>query len=80
MAEMEFSPPKYAQIVCTIQRRIGDGTYPAGGLLPSETQLMREFGVSRPDRGPRAGSAAEPRVDRPGARAGLFRPQPCRAH
>ena len=48
MAETEFSPPKYAQIVSTIQRRIGDGTYPAGAQLPSETQLVREFGVSRP--------------------------------
>jgi len=25
MADMEFSPPKYAQIVSTIQRRIEDG-------------------------------------------------------
>jgi GntR family transcriptional regulator len=48
MAETEFSPPKYAQIVSTIQRRIGDGTYSAGAQLPSETQLVREFGVSRP--------------------------------
>lgn len=48
MADLEFAPPKYAQIVTTIQRRIGDGTYPVGALLPSETQLVREFAVSRP--------------------------------
>jgi GntR family transcriptional regulator len=48
MADLEFSPPKYAQIVNTIQRRIGDGTYPVGTVLPSETQLVREFAVSRP--------------------------------
>lgn len=48
MADLEFSPPKYAQIVTTVQRRIQDGTYPLGGLLPSETQLVREFGASRP--------------------------------
>lgn len=48
MADLEFSPPKYAQIVNTIQRRIGDGTYPPGALLPSEAQLIREFAVSRP--------------------------------
>lgn len=48
MAELEFPPPKYAQIVNAIQRRISDGTYPPGALLPSETQLVREFGVSRP--------------------------------
>jgi DNA-binding GntR family transcriptional regulator len=48
MADLEFSPPKYAQIVNTIQRRIGEGTYPPGTLLPSEAQLVREFAVSRP--------------------------------
>lgn len=48
MTDLEFSPPKYAQIVNTIQRRIGDGTYPPGALLPSEAQLQREFAVSRP--------------------------------
>jgi GntR family transcriptional regulator len=48
MTDLEFSPPKYAQIVNAIQRRIGDGTYPPGALLPSETQLVREFAVSRP--------------------------------
>src|ERR1035441_565303 len=48
MTDLEFSPPKYAQIVNAIQRRIGDGTYPPGSLLPSETQLVREFAVSRP--------------------------------
>jgi DNA-binding GntR family transcriptional regulator len=48
MAALEFAPPKYAQIVNAIMERIGDGTYPAGTALPSETQLIREFGVSRP--------------------------------
>lgn len=43
-----FEPPKYAQIVATIRRRIADGTYPPGSKLPSESQLVREFGVSRP--------------------------------
>src|ERR1019366_1541937 len=47
MADMEFSPPKYAQIVNAIQRRIGDGTYPPGALLPSETQLVRALEVLR---------------------------------
>jgi GntR family transcriptional regulator len=44
----EFEPPKYAQIVAAIRRRIADGTYPPGSLLPSESMLVREFGVSRP--------------------------------
>ncbi|WP_127939417.1 GntR family transcriptional regulator [Nonomuraea polychroma] len=48
MSSEEFAPPKYAQIVQAIRQKIADGTYPPGSLLPSETQLVREFGVSRP--------------------------------
>jgi GntR family transcriptional regulator len=46
--ESGFAPPKYAQIVTALRRRIADGTYPPGSLLPSESALVREFGVSRP--------------------------------
>jgi GntR family transcriptional regulator len=45
---MEFSPPKYAVIVNTVQGRIEAGTYPPGSTLPSEAAFMKEFGVSRP--------------------------------
>ncbi|GIH91173.1 hypothetical protein Psi01_18030 [Planobispora siamensis] len=45
---LESVPPKYAQLVQTIQRRIEAGTYAPGSLLPSENQLIQEFGVSRP--------------------------------
>ncbi|MEV4888824.1 GntR family transcriptional regulator [Nonomuraea sp. NPDC055795] len=48
MSSEEFAPPKYAQIVQAIRQKIADGTYPPGSMLPSETQLVREFGVSRP--------------------------------
>ncbi|WP_220039790.1 GntR family transcriptional regulator [Nonomuraea aridisoli] len=41
-------PPKYAQLVQALQRRIESGTYQPGSLLPSEHQLIAEFGVSRP--------------------------------
>jgi DNA-binding GntR family transcriptional regulator len=44
----EYTPPKYAQVVSEIQRRIDHGDYPPGALLPSEHQLVAEFGVSRP--------------------------------
>ncbi|MEO3855613.1 GntR family transcriptional regulator [Acrocarpospora sp. B8E8] len=47
-SDEEYAPPKYVQIVSAIRRKIADGTYPPGSLLPSETQLVREFGVSRP--------------------------------
>lgn len=45
---LESVPPKYAQLVQTLQRRIEAGDYPPGTLLPSENQLINEFGVSRP--------------------------------
>jgi GntR family transcriptional regulator len=44
----EYTPPKYAQIIRTIQERIESGEYPAGSLLPSEHQLTAEFGTARP--------------------------------
>jgi DNA-binding GntR family transcriptional regulator len=44
----DYSPPKYAQVVAEIQRRIEHGDYPPGSLLPSEHQLVTDFGVSRP--------------------------------
>ncbi|MEV4112426.1 GntR family transcriptional regulator [Nonomuraea sp. NPDC049695] len=48
MSSEEFAPPKYAQIVTAIRQKIADGTYPPGSQLPSETELVREFRVSRP--------------------------------
>jgi GntR family transcriptional regulator len=44
----DYAPPKYAQVVAEIQRRIDSGEYPAGSLLPSEHQLVDLFDVSRP--------------------------------
>jgi DNA-binding GntR family transcriptional regulator len=44
----DYTPPKYAQVVAEIKRRIEGGQYAPGSLLPSEHQLVGEFGVSRP--------------------------------
>ena len=44
----DYAPPKYAQVVAEIKRRIEAGEYPPGSLLPSEHQLVADFGVSRP--------------------------------
>jgi DNA-binding GntR family transcriptional regulator len=44
----EFTPPKYAQVIAEIQRRIESGEYPPGSLLPSEHQLSDEFAIARP--------------------------------
>jgi GntR family transcriptional regulator len=43
-----FEAPKYARIVNTLQERITDGSYGPGDMLPSEAQLIAEFGASRP--------------------------------
>jgi GntR family transcriptional regulator len=43
-----FEIPKYAQIVTTVQDRISKGEYKPGSMIPSESQLMAEFAVSRP--------------------------------
>ncbi len=47
MSSLEFEPPKYAQVVTELRRRIEDGAYPPGSALPSESQLVREFAVGR---------------------------------
>lgn len=39
--------PKYQGVSNEILRRISNGTYPVGGLLPSEPVLAMEFGVAR---------------------------------
>ena len=44
---LEVSPPKYEQVVAAIQRRIEDGTYAPGTVLPSEARLSDEFDTSR---------------------------------
>ncbi len=44
----EYTPPKYAQVITEVQRRIESGEYPPGSLLPSEHQLSGEFGIARP--------------------------------
>ncbi|MGI5285827.1 GntR family transcriptional regulator [Nonomuraea polychroma] len=44
----EYTPPKYAQLIAELERRIDSGEYPPGSPLPSEHQLMAEFGMARP--------------------------------
>jgi GntR family transcriptional regulator len=45
---LTIAPPKYAVLVNTIQERIAGGAYAPGSKLPSETELIQEFGASRP--------------------------------
>ncbi|MFG1879365.1 GntR family transcriptional regulator [Sphaerisporangium sp. NPDC049003] len=44
----EYTPPKYAQLIAEMERRIESGEYAPGDPLPSEHQLMAEFGMARP--------------------------------
>ena len=44
----EYTPPKYAQVIAELQRRIESGEYPPGSLMPSEHQLSGEFAIARP--------------------------------
>lgn len=46
---IEFRPnaPKWRQIADLLKARIADGTYPVDTPLPSEHELVQEFGVAR---------------------------------
>jgi GntR family transcriptional regulator len=44
----EYTPPKYAQVIDELRRRIESGEYAPGSLLPSEHQLSEEFQIARP--------------------------------
>lgn len=39
--------PRYVEILNVLRAEIGDGTFPVGGLLPSEASLCARFNVSR---------------------------------
>lgn len=48
LAELQqLTLPRHAQIRETLRRRILDGTHPPHSLMPSESQMMQSFGVSR---------------------------------
>lgn len=42
----EPATPFYHQVADTLRRRIGNGDYPVGGLLPSASELEKSFRVS----------------------------------
>jgi DNA-binding GntR family transcriptional regulator len=43
----EYTPPKYAQLIGELRRRIEAGEYPPGSLMPSEHQLSEDFQTTR---------------------------------
>lgn len=47
MIEWRLNTPRWVQIAEVLKARIADGTYPVDSPLPSEHQLVQEFGVAR---------------------------------
>ncbi|GAA3172348.1 GntR family transcriptional regulator [Nonomuraea roseoviolacea] len=47
MIEWRLNAPRWVQIAEILKARIADGTYPVDSPLPSEHQLVQEFGVAR---------------------------------
>src|SRR5260370_2346714 len=43
----EYTPPKYAQVIDELRRRIESGEYPPGSLLPSEHEVRDECEIAR---------------------------------
>ena len=46
--DLDGPEPLYLQIAEIVAGRIADGTYPPRRRIPSEAQIVEEFGVSRP--------------------------------
>ncbi|CAL9502978.1 HTH-type transcriptional repressor NagR [Streptomyces sp. enrichment culture] len=46
--DLDGPEPLYEQIAQILGARIADGTYPPRRRIPSEAQIVEEFGVSRP--------------------------------
>ncbi|MFC4005928.1 GntR family transcriptional regulator [Nonomuraea purpurea] len=46
---MEFreDQPRWKQVAEVIRQRIADGVYRSGSRVPSENDLMQEFGIAR---------------------------------
>ncbi|MER7361986.1 GntR family transcriptional regulator [Nonomuraea wenchangensis] len=46
MIEWRANAPKWAQVAEVLKQRISDGTYPPDTQLPSQHQLVEEFGIA----------------------------------
>lgn len=46
--DLDGPDPLYEQIAAILTTRITDGTYPPRRRVPSEAEIVTEFGVSRP--------------------------------
>ncbi|MGW5689230.1 GntR family transcriptional regulator [Nonomuraea sp. NPDC003754] len=47
MIEFREDQPRWQQVAEVIRQRIADGTYRPGSRVPSENDLMQEFGIAR---------------------------------
>lgn len=48
MSEHQKSSPRYSEIALTLREEVLAGRYGTDGRMPSESQLVKRFGVSRP--------------------------------
>lgn len=46
--EVQTPASQYKQVTAALRQKIESGTYPTGSLLPSEPELAKMFGVTRP--------------------------------
>jgi DNA-binding GntR family transcriptional regulator len=46
MIEWRANAPKWVQVADVLKARIADGTYPPDTQLPSQHQLVEEFGIA----------------------------------
>ncbi|MFI9559809.1 GntR family transcriptional regulator [Nonomuraea endophytica] len=47
MIEFREDQPRWQQVAAVLRQRIGDGIYRPGSRVPSENDLMQEFGIAR---------------------------------
>ncbi|MFD9950735.1 GntR family transcriptional regulator [Nonomuraea sp. NPDC059023] len=47
MIEFREDQPRWQQVAAVIRQRIADGIYRPGSRVPSENDLMQEFGIAR---------------------------------
>ncbi len=45
---MTAAMPRYKQVYEALRKQITDGVYGQGDLLPSENDLSRQYGITRP--------------------------------
>ena len=72
----DYAPPKYAQVVAEIKRRIEEATTRRARCCPPSTSSSQDFGVSRPTIVKSLSALRQDGLDRDPAGPGKLRPGP----